>query len=383
MDFLTSIIDLDSIRIKQTSFSPSEKKDEILALSHSIVELEGLVNIPIVRQINLEEYELISGYLEYFAYAQASKMSSKIPDRISVFIADKKSLAAVTQQLEILQAIEYIEPSSVLLNSKSDNVQQSLRIGNLETSLAKLDRQFVSAIQQLKLNLLEEIKRRDHKLLPLLEAFNNISNSRVVYELQRRLEAKEFLGPTRAKKFITFLQKISQDRRIESFQEVLDFKMQQGNRSIRFFTEKKLLGLVDSFQTSISMQTEAHRTAKEAPQILISGHDEINLAIAQIENDVLHSLLKMTHLQISPLEAFNRIQEPEVAFLVQRKLEFLGLKKSASVVMKLQEVARQNQFSPFQSFGAVIETLQLANNGNKPVRMLTEKTILAVLDRWN
>jgi hypothetical protein len=197
------------------------------------------------------------------------------------------------------------------------------------------------------------------------------------------LETKEFLGPTRAKKFIAFLQKISQDRQIESFQEVLDFKMQQGNRSIRFFSEKKLLGLVDSFQTSISMQTEAHRTAKEAPQVLISGHDEVNLVIAQIENDVLHSLLKVTHLQISPLEAFNRIQEPEVAFLVQRKLEFLGLKKSASVVMKLQEVVKQNQFSPFQNFGAVIATLQLANDGNKSVRMLTEKTMLAVLDRWN
>jgi nucleoid-associated protein YejK len=108
-----------------------------LALSHSIVELEGLVNIPIVRQINLEEYELISGYLEYFAYAQASKMSSKIPDRISVFIADKKSLAAVTQQLEILQAIEYIEPSSVLPNPKSDNVNLTMFSRVCESGILK------------------------------------------------------------------------------------------------------------------------------------------------------------------------------------------------------------------------------------------------------
>jgi len=90
MALLTLIVDLDSIRVKNPPFQPQSKPTEIEALAHTVIELGGLVNIPIVQLSGIEEYDLISGHLEYFAYRKALEFSPALPDRLTVFIADKK-----------------------------------------------------------------------------------------------------------------------------------------------------------------------------------------------------------------------------------------------------------------------------------------------------
>ena len=60
MALLTSIIDLDSIQIKSALFAPVQKATQIEALANTIINLGGLVNVPVVQQISIDNYELIS-----------------------------------------------------------------------------------------------------------------------------------------------------------------------------------------------------------------------------------------------------------------------------------------------------------------------------------
>lgn len=91
MALLTSIVDLDSIRVKNSPFQPQSKPTEIEALARAVIELGGLINIPIVQLTGVDEYDLISGHLEYFAYRKALELSPALPDRLTVFIANKKT----------------------------------------------------------------------------------------------------------------------------------------------------------------------------------------------------------------------------------------------------------------------------------------------------
>jgi hypothetical protein len=90
MPLLTSIVDLVSIKVKKTDFSPDQKAAQIEALANTIIDLSGSVSVPVVKQISVNEYELISGYLAYYAYLKACEIDPNLPDRMEVFISDKK-----------------------------------------------------------------------------------------------------------------------------------------------------------------------------------------------------------------------------------------------------------------------------------------------------
>ena len=74
MDLQTSLIDLDSIeQIEKNNFSidPSEKSAEIEILAKTVISIKGLLRIPVVEQIGIESYKLISGHFDYYAYLRA------------------------------------------------------------------------------------------------------------------------------------------------------------------------------------------------------------------------------------------------------------------------------------------------------------------------
>lgn len=112
MDLQTSLIDLDSIeQIEKNNFSidPSEKSAEIEILAKTVISIKGLLRIPVVEQIGIESYKLISGHFDYYAYLRARELDSSLPDRIRVFIVNpKKEIAKGI--LEQLEAIDRIQP---------------------------------------------------------------------------------------------------------------------------------------------------------------------------------------------------------------------------------------------------------------------------------
>jgi hypothetical protein len=210
MPLLTSIIDLDTIHtVAPALFDPRQQATAVEALAHTIADLEGLVTIPVVRTVGVDEYELISGYLAYFAYLKARELSDKLPDRLTVFIATKKTDAAIGRQIDSLQAIQQTGPVSPI------GGDANLRITNLESRVDNGFERIGSGFEQLKRELLEAIDSKLPQPIPPLDAFNRILEPEVAIAIQRRLE---FLGAKKAQKIVARLQAMRQQDQKQGFQ---------------------------------------------------------------------------------------------------------------------------------------------------------------------
>lgn len=245
MQLLTSIIDIDSIQVKDSLFDPEHNATKIEALANTIIDLGGLVNIPVVQQINLEDYELISGHLEYYAYVKAIQINSKLPDRLTVFISNKKNQTAINKQLEILQTIENTQ-KDISVPAVGNSSELDLKVKNIESSIKHNDEVFHSELEKLKIEILREIDNKLPKPIPPLDAFNRITEPEVAFEVQRKLE---FLGAKKAQKVVSRLQEFSNQENhkpYKSFSEVVNvLKEKQKNRTVRLISEEKMLALID------------------------------------------------------------------------------------------------------------------------------------------
>lgn len=245
MELLTSIVDLDSIQIKSPPFDPVQKVAQIEALANTIIDLGGLVNVPVVQQISIDDYELISGYLEYYAYLKARELNHRLPERITVFVSNTKNQAAIRQQLEILKVIEETQESpsqSTILNKSEIDLQ----IKNIESSINNINQNFSTAFEQLKVELLAKFEAKLPQPIPPLDAFNRILEPEIAFRVQRKLE---FLGASKAKKIIAQAQEVSKRKNhkpFQSFTEISEIlREQQKNRSVKLISENNMLKFID------------------------------------------------------------------------------------------------------------------------------------------
>ncbi len=250
MKLLTSIIDIDSIHVKESSFSLEDNHAQIEALANTIIDLGGLVNVPVVEEISLDEYELISGNLEYYAYLRAIQINSSLPDRLAVFISNKKNKKAISKQLEILETIENTQ-RNITVSAVPKNSELDLQIKNLESSVKHNNQAILTEIEKTKIELLTKIENSLPKPIPPLDAFNQILEPEIAVQIQRKLE---FLGSTKAKKVVLRLQEISKRKNhkpFESFAEIVDvLREKQKNGSLRaLISEGKMMAVIDRWNS--------------------------------------------------------------------------------------------------------------------------------------
>lgn len=255
MTLHTSIIDLDSIQAdsEAASFDPDARQAEIEALAHTIIELKGLVRIPAVRELKIDEYELVSGWLEYYAFLKAKELDSDLPDRITVFILQPSNEKMILKQLEVVQEVDQLlasnsqdhpSPSDDLLALRISNLESSLRKNSeyLESSLKESSKDVNSAIEQLKSEMLATIDSKLPQFLPPLEAFNRILEPEIHEQVIRKLA---FLGKKKAEKLIKQIQSHQKQHRTEfkHFNDILQI-LEKGTLS-----PEKMLEIIDTWGT--------------------------------------------------------------------------------------------------------------------------------------
>jgi hypothetical protein len=195
MDLSTSLVDLDSIDVqpKEYNFNPEIRSVEIEHLAHSIVKLQGLLTIPIVKRTGVESYELLSGYLEYYATLKARELDPQLPDRLRVFIVDEESLNIALEQVDAIEKISKVKPSP------GDKTQ--LQLDNIISILQKMQssipEKISTDIQQSNSKILEKIDSRIPKPLPALAAFNQILEPEVYRIVINKMA---FIGDKKATK---------------------------------------------------------------------------------------------------------------------------------------------------------------------------------------
>jgi hypothetical protein len=227
----TVIVDLESIQIPPV---PAESDNIIETLANSIVELRGLLHPPVLRTVGIEEYEVLSGQLEFYAYLQARKFDDSLPDRLTVLIVDKKNETAVQKQLAV------IAPAA----NSSNQPGSSIDLSNLE---AKLDRLFgnqhksIDALQDTLLTKLEEALPQP---LPILAAFDRVTEPAIALQISKNLS---FLGNAKVKKILALLQAAKKSGQsltsIANVQSALTET--RGDKQAKVIGDKKMLEILD------------------------------------------------------------------------------------------------------------------------------------------
>ncbi|MBW4514958.1 MAG: hypothetical protein KME11_07010 [Timaviella obliquedivisa GSE-PSE-MK23-08B] len=247
MALFTSIVDLESIRVPDSDFEPESHATEIEALARKILHLEASIHIPVVRSLGIDEYELVSEHLTYYAYLKARELDEELPEQLMVFIMDAKNEDDIRGQLEVTEKIRQV--------SGGGSGDTDLKLGNLEGQVTQTSEQMLKAIDQLKADFLElkrdlstereahEKNESDTKLpqsvLPL-EAFNRILEPAIARDTTSKIA---FLGGKKPQKIVQKLQAFKQknpEQKFRSFAEVLE-----AIRGESLLSEAKMLEVID------------------------------------------------------------------------------------------------------------------------------------------
>ncbi len=131
---------------------------------------------------------------------KAREIEPNLPDRIRVFILNKKNYDSVIKQLEAIAKLEKITQQSH--SDRTTSEQQDLKdiqITNLSAKLEDSQQAIIDRIDALKTTIINSIDSKMPKPLPLLDAFNQILDKQVYARL---LEKMSFLGKKKAEKII-------------------------------------------------------------------------------------------------------------------------------------------------------------------------------------
>jgi hypothetical protein len=239
----TVIVDLESIATPQP---PQVAKSVVEALANTITQLKGLVHPPILKTVGIDQYELLSGHLEFYAYLQARQFDESLPDRLTALIADKKTEDAIRQQLQVIQQSTGSNSSSY----STANSSASLDLGNLEAKLDRLSSHRDRSLEALKESLLAAIDQKIPQptiALPILEAFDRIQEPEVAIQVQKNLQLA--LGKTKAQKAIGLLQAAKAKeldlKKLATVREVLTES--RNGKSTKLVSDKKILEIMESW----------------------------------------------------------------------------------------------------------------------------------------
>jgi hypothetical protein len=248
MTLLTSIVDLDCIQVNfgKGGFDPKSKAAEIEALAYSISELEGLVRIPVVKSLGIDQYELIDGYLEYCSYLEARRLNSDLPNRITVFVMKSSNEKEISKQLDInRQVAQVVLPST---SEKGTDGILALRVGTLESKLSEgfhhIELKFEAIKAEsllIKDELLALVDSKLPRLLPPLEAFNRILEEPVRQKVHKKIA--DLRNKKLANRIVDSLQQYRKNgHEFTSFEDVLNC-LDKGTLS-----SQKMLELIDRWQ---------------------------------------------------------------------------------------------------------------------------------------
>lgn len=235
MNLKTIIVDLDSVQATPAT----EKVAEIEALANTIIQLRGLISLPVLQQLAIDEYKLLSGQLEFQAYVQAQQMDNSLPDRIMVFVADDRTQQPIRQQQEVLNAIA---GKSVAATQGTN--ENTLEISNLSAQIDRLSKSQDGSFATLQSVIIAAIQDTIPQSLPMLTAFNRTQEPAVAVQVSKNLA---FLGDKKVQKIIQLLQAARREgKEFQSFAEVIAVLVETRNqKQFKLVSDKKMLEMID------------------------------------------------------------------------------------------------------------------------------------------
>jgi hypothetical protein len=229
------IVDLESIHPPKF---PADSESSIETLANTIVNLRGLLHLPVLYSLGIEEYELISGHTEFYAYLKAREFDDSLPDRLTVLVADKKN------EVDIQKQLQTVAPVSKSVKSVANGTNETIDFSNLEAKLERLFGSQQKSIDSLQTNLLTKLEQALPQPLPILVAFDRVTEPLIALQISKNLA---FLGDAKVKKILALLQAAKKSGKsltsIANVQTALTET--RGGKQTKVIGDKKMLEILD------------------------------------------------------------------------------------------------------------------------------------------
>lgn len=200
---------------------------EVDKLARLILEANGLLRPLILKKVGLENYEVISGYLEFHAAVRAKEKDARKAEMVNALVIKTEAEAAVIQQAQFLGQLS---ASNSLDSSSQVTVLDSLA-SNLEDIFT---RQLQSMTQKLESNF-QTISDQIPKQTKPIDAFNQLNQ----IDLARRLMTVGIKGKNLEK----ILNQILSKRPFETLPEVVE--------QVNGLSERKMVEIIDAWSSLI------------------------------------------------------------------------------------------------------------------------------------
>jgi hypothetical protein len=256
MKWMMKILDTDSIQLEVGDrFDRTIHEPQIEAIAHEIVALQGLLSVVLVKKIDLEDYVIIAGHLEYFAYLKALEFDATLPDRIGVFIVESELVPPAKAQIEKLQSsLKPIQQGLVPSSKNSSSLPgEALQVGNLLKRLEQLENKMATSdqVNQVQSAMIVALDARIPKSLPMFEALDDILNDRTAYQVRQNLT--RHLTKSKVEKVMNLLRSYrEQGVPISSFSALKTMlennKEQQKNRAVSLMSVALWMSISDEWQ---------------------------------------------------------------------------------------------------------------------------------------
>jgi hypothetical protein len=232
------IVDLESI---QPPKFPAGSESSIETLANTIVNLRGLLHLPVLYSLGIEEYELIAGHKEFYAYLKAREFDDSLPDRLTVLVADKKNEVDIQKQLQTVVSV------SKSVKPITSSANEAIDFSNLEAKLERLFGNQQKSIDSLQTTLLTKLEQTLPQPLPILVAFDQVTEPAIALQISKQLA---FLGDAKVKKILTLLQAAKKSGQsltsIANVQAALTET--RSGKQTKVIGDKKMLEILDRWQ---------------------------------------------------------------------------------------------------------------------------------------
>jgi hypothetical protein len=381
------IVDLESIN---PPAAPRESAAIIESLANSIIDLRGLLRPPVLSSVGIDEYELLAGQLEFYAYLQARKFDESLPDRLTAFVVDKKHQDAIKKQL------------ITITNAPVNNALSSdLDLDNLA---AKLERLF--STQQDRINALQgRLEQLIDYITPepflIFQVIDRVQEPNISVDLRSCLAKFLIEKPNaknpKSKKIVDLLEKAKKKGiAINSFAALVDATTVDNNgKKIRVISNKTILEIIDdldawsakyrqfvpeskpSNDTSL-LSTSNSTDLQQLEAVIKLGFMSTSNCLQTLESSLVNKIDQSCPKQIDILTACNRINESSIIQQFAKKLAFLGDTKLNKIIQILQ--ASKNKGIDINGFKSLQSLLV---NPQTKTKILSDQKMIEAIDRWH
>ncbi|MFE4108115.1 ParB N-terminal domain-containing protein [Almyronema epifaneia] len=185
---------------------------EIAHLSDAILESGGIIRPVVLKQVDIDQYKVLDGHLEYYAAVRAQEKDPRKAEMVNAFVVTTKNEKTIQKQIDALRKVDDITSEKsiskpIASNQENDN---SGWITSFETRLSQLREELfqVNRDNERRLKKIEDNLEPQADLLDLLNSlsqekleiklaqygvsnYRNLSSS--IYEARLKKEKKAFL----------------------------------------------------------------------------------------------------------------------------------------------------------------------------------------------